>query len=168
MGWLPVFYMQKGKCRFWDIADDIMTLPAEQIENITQRVRKRRIIMGYFSDFMCDYEARHQDHSITEPKQQLLWRLEELQERLAVLEEQGAPYCGSLNYAADDYRHGLSEEFLTIFDTERAIDATLQALKYDYGVDLYPKTDVPVQDEITHNQISIWMLLPGAPLQTAA
>ena len=45
--------------------------------------------MGYFSNFAIDEDICHHDVSITSPEQQLLWRLDDLRERLDELKISG-------------------------------------------------------------------------------
>ena len=44
--------------------------------------------MGYFSDLAAQYVPCDYDHSYTPPEKQLLWRLEDLEERLHELTTQ--------------------------------------------------------------------------------
>ena len=41
--------------------------------------------MGYFSNLAAEYVPYDHDHSYTPPEKQLLWRLEDLEERLREL-----------------------------------------------------------------------------------
>ena len=125
--------------------------------------------MGYFSNLVCEHQEYYPDHSITEPKQQLLWRVEELQERLETLKAKGATYSSSVCYALDDLRYMLPVHFRTVFDTEKAIDLAVAELKNTYGIDLYPEyVEEPIVDEITENQMTFFILLPGIPARAAA
>lgn len=125
--------------------------------------------MGYFSTLACDFVEFCPDHSITEPQQQLLWRVEELQERLTALKRRGAAYSKDVCYCDSELRYMPPVCFNTLFETERAIEMAVFTLKYTYGIDLHPEMpEEPIVDEITENQLTFMVLLPGILLPAAA
>ncbi len=113
--------------------------------------------MGYFSNLAAQYIPDDHDHSYTPPEKQLLWRLEELEERLHELttqrtgkRDEGVCFCES------DLRYVLPEHFLSAFDVRKAIDLAISDLKERYGICVgdAPEQEEPVMDEITSMQIS--------------
>lgn len=124
--------------------------------------------MGYFSNFESEYQVFYEDHSIVSYKQELLWRVEELQEYIEILKAKGTVYSGSSCYTTEDLRYMLPQYFHTIFDVEKAIELAVEELKITYGIDLYPDpVEEPGVDEITENQTTFFLILPGIPLPTA-
>ena len=108
--------------------------------------------MGYFSNL-----AAHKvpyDHSDTPPEKQLLWRLEDLEERLHELttqgRDEGACFCES------DLRYVLPGQFLSVSDVEKAIELAVTDLAERYGIYARgkPAEEMPEMDELTGMQIS--------------
>ena len=65
-------------------------------------------------------------------------------------------------------RYMLPQYFHTIFDVEKAIELAVEELKITYGIDLYPEpVEEPGVDEITENQMTFFLILPGIQLPTA-
>ena len=113
--------------------------------------------MGYFSNLAAEYVPYDHDHSYTPPEKQLLWRLEDLEERLHELtnhrtgkRDEGVCFCES------DLRYVLPEHFLSASDVRKAIDLAISDLKERYGICVgdAPEQEEPVMDEITDMQIS--------------
>ena len=77
--------------------------------------------MGYFSSFAVDDPEIFPDHSVTPPEQQLLWRLDDLQNRLEELQSRGAPYSGGRVYMDDDLRYEPVGAFNRIMDVKAAM-----------------------------------------------
>lgn len=91
--------------------------------------------MGYFSNMaidMCDGK----DHSYPSPEQQLLWRLDDLKDRLEELIAADGPYRSGYIYTEDDIRYALSEHLDDICKVERAIELTKADLLEKYGINL--------------------------------
>lgn len=91
--------------------------------------------MGYFSNMaidMCDGK----DHSYPSPEQQLLWRLDDLKDRLEELIAADCPYRSGYIYTEDDIRYALSEHLDDICKVERAIELTKADLLEKYGINL--------------------------------
>ena len=114
--------------------------------------------MGYFSNTAIKYEVYEQDHSITSAEQQLLWRLEDLQERLcdlASLRDDGVCFC------ENDLRYVLPKDFFSASDVRNAIELTINDLAERHGIYVngQPVEEIPEVDEITSMQISFLDLL---------
>lgn len=118
--------------------------------------------MGYFSNLAAEYVPYDHDHSYTPPEKQLLWRLEELEDRLHELttqrtgkRDEGVCFCES------DLRYVLPEHFLSASDVRKAIDLAISDLKERYGICVgdAPEKEETVMDEITGMQISFLDML---------
>lgn len=117
--------------------------------------------MGYFSNLAVAYIAYRQDHSIVPPDRQLLWRLEELEDRLDALSDlQGDYECRAI-FSDDDLRHILPEHLYTFADVQAAIELAIFDLADQYGIRIRmdEPEEPPAVDEITGMQISIVDLL---------
>lgn len=90
--------------------------------------------MGYFSSFAVDDPEIFPDHSVTPPEQQLLWRLDDLQNRLEELQSRGAPYSGGRVYMDDDLRYEPVGAFNRIMDVKAAIRLAVEDLQNKYGI----------------------------------
>ena len=78
--------------------------------------------MGYFSEQSILMDAESQDCSYHSFDTQLLWRLDDLNDRYTELVIQDAPCYGEDHYTADDYRYAPIECFETLYDISRAIE----------------------------------------------
>lgn len=77
--------------------------------------------MGYFSDLdLCN----ENDRSYYGYEDQCELRLEELYGRLSELVALGAPYRTGESLGEADYRYALPSRFCTVYDVERAIEAS--------------------------------------------
>lgn len=112
--------------------------------------------MGYFSNLTIGYIPYDHDCSYTLPEKQLLWRLEELQDRLEELTSKRRTYEDRVTFSEDNLRYVLPEHFLSASDVSKAIDLAISDLRERYGVFVgdTPEQDDPVMDEITGMQIS--------------
>lgn len=113
--------------------------------------------MGYFSNLAAEYEPYDHDHSYTPPEKQLLWRLEELEDRLHELTTQRTGKRDEgVCFSESDLRYVLPEHFLSASDVRKAIDLAISDLKERYGICVgdAPEQEEPVMDEITDMQIS--------------
>jgi hypothetical protein len=102
------------------------------------------------------------DHSYTPPEKQLLWRLEELEDRLCELTQQKTGKRNEEDYFSEDnLRYVLPEHFLSASNVRRAIDLAISDLRDRYGIYVgdQPAQEEPVVDEITDMQISFLDLL---------
>ena len=102
--------------------------------------------MGYFSNLAAEYVPYDHDHSYTPPEKQLLWRLEELEDRYHELLTQ---------------KTGNRDEGVCFSDVRKAIDLAISDLKERYGIQVREETAQvdPVVDEITGMQISFLDIL---------
>lgn len=89
--------------------------------------------MGYFSNLAIE-DDNWLDHSVTPPEQQLLWRLEDLQNRLEELKSRGARYSSDRVYMDDDLRYEPVGAFKRIMDVEAAICMAIDDLQNKYGI----------------------------------
>ena len=118
--------------------------------------------MGYFSNLAAEYVPYDNDHSYTPPEKQLLWRLEELEDRLCELTQQKTGKRNEGDYFSEDnLRYVLPEHFLSASNVRRAIDLAISDLRERYGIYVgnQPAQEEPVVDEITDMQISFLDLL---------
>ena len=117
--------------------------------------------MGYFSnleiyDTLCD-----RDHSYTLPEMQLLWRLEDLEDRLAELVLKRKIKEDRVSFSQENLRYVLPEHFMTVSDVKAAIELAVSDLKDRYGIHVreeFPEEE-PAMDEITGMQISFLDIL---------
>ena len=113
--------------------------------------------MGYFSNLAAQYVPNDHDHSYTPPEKQLLWRLEDLENRLHELTTQrtGRRDEGEC-FSEDNLRYVLPEHFLSASNVRRAIDLAINDLRDRYGIYVgdQPVEEAPEVDEITDMQIS--------------
>lgn len=130
--------------------------------------------MGYFSNLAAEYVPYDHDHSYTPPEKQLLWRLEELEDRLHELTTQRTGKRDEgVCFSESDLRYVLPEHFLSASDVRKAIDLAIRDLKERYGICVgdAPEQEAPVMDEITDMQISFLDVFalqsPCVPLSAA-
>lgn len=118
--------------------------------------------MGYFSNLAAQYVPNDHDHSYTPPEKQLLWRLEDLENRLHELTTQRTGRRDEGEYFSEDnLRYVLPEHFLSASNVCKAIDLAISDLKDRYGLCVgdTPEQEEPVMDEITGMQISFLDML---------
>lgn len=113
--------------------------------------------MGYFSNLAAQYVPYNHDHSYTPPEKQLLWRLEDLEDRLHQLTiQQTGKRDEGVCFSESDLRYVLPEHFLSASDVRKAIEIAVDDLADRYGIYVrgQPVEEVPEMDEITGMQIS--------------
>ena len=113
--------------------------------------------MGYFSNLAAQYVPYDHDHSYTPPDKQLLWRLEDLEDRLHQLTiQQTGKRDEGVCFSESDLRYVLPEHFLSASDVRKAIELAVDDLADRYGIYVRgkPVEEVPEMDEITGMQIS--------------
>ena len=113
--------------------------------------------MGYFSNLAAQYVPYDHDHSYTPPEKQLLWRLEDLEERLHELTNQRiGKRDEGVCFSESDLRYVLPGQFLSVSDVRKAIELAVNDLAERYGIYVRgkPMEEVPEMDEITGMQIS--------------
>lgn len=92
--------------------------------------------MGYYSNLAIDEVAYRHDVSITSPEQQLLWRLDDLRDRLDELKRSGGLYGGVCCFTKSDLRYAPPDYFSTIYDVDCAIELAIVDLKNKYGIEV--------------------------------
>ena len=122
--------------------------------------------MGYFSNLAAQYVPNDHDYSYTPPEKQLLWRLEDLENRLHELTTQRTGRRDEGEYFSEDnLRYVLPEHFLSASNVCKAIDLAISDLKDRYGIYIgdQPAQEQPEVDEITGMQISFLDILSLQP-----
>ena len=118
--------------------------------------------MGYFSNLAAQYAPYDYDHSYTPPDTQLLWRLENLENRLYALTHQTTGERDEGEYfSEDDLRYVLPEHFLSASNVCKAIDLAISDLKERYGIYVgdQPAQEQPEVDELTGMQVTFFDIL---------
>lgn len=118
--------------------------------------------MGYFSNLAAEYVPYDRDHNYTPPEKQLLWRLEELEDRYhELVSQKTGKRDEGVCFSEDNLRYVLPEHFLSASDVRKAIDLAISDLKERYGIQVREETAQvdPVVDEITGMQISFLDIL---------
>ncbi len=114
--------------------------------------------MGYYSNLAAEYVTYDNDHSYTPPDRQLLWRLEELEERLhELITQKTGNRDEGICFSEENLRYVLPEHFLSASDVRKAIDLAIDDLRDRYGICVREEEcaeDEPIVDEITGMQIS--------------
>lgn len=122
--------------------------------------------MGYFSNLAAHEVLYDHDYSYTPPEKQLLWRLEDLENRLHELTTQrtGRRDEGEC-FSEDNLRYVLPEHFLSASNVRKAIDLAISDLKDRYGIYIgdQPAQEQPEVDELTGMQISFLDILSLQP-----
>lgn len=93
---------------------------------------------------------------------QLLWRLDDLQDRLEELIAKDAPYRDGYIYSEDDIRYALPEHLFDIGKVERAIELAKDDLVNKYGLpdpDIFIFGDSEIVAEDCVRQIILFELL---------
>ncbi len=118
--------------------------------------------MEYFSNLAAKYVPYEHDHSYPPPEKQLLWRLEDLEERLHELTTQKTGKRDEgVCFSDDNLRYVLPKHFLSVSDVQKAIELAVNDLAERYGIYVRgkPVEEVPEMDEITGMQISFLDIL---------
>lgn len=113
--------------------------------------------MGYFSNLAATYVPYEHDHSITPPEKQLLWRLEDLEDRVHELTTQKTGKRDEgVCFSEENLRYVLPKHFLSVSNVRKAIDLTINDLAERYSIYVRgrPVEELPVMDEISGMQIS--------------
>ena len=93
--------------------------------------------MGYFSQ--CNIDDDFGDYCNS-----MVWRLEDLYNRLIQLLESGASYSSPIRLSEDDIKYAVPESLMFVHDVERTIEyqkEILCSMRYDYLEDNYYKED---------------------------
>ena len=118
--------------------------------------------MGYFSNLAAQYIPNDHDYSYTPPEKQLLWRLEDLENRLHELTTQRTGRRDEGEYFSEDnLRYVLPEHFLSASNVRKAIQLAISDLKDRYGIYIgdQPAQEQPEVDEITGMQVTFFDVL---------
>lgn len=109
--------------------------------------------MGYFSELAQKYIDYDFDRSYPSPEQQLLWRLDDLNDKLAELKRIDAPYRMWTRLSDDDIRYADPKYFDAIEVVEKAIEFSVDDLKNKYEIDIYEAknsdTQIMVDEQMT-------------------
>ena len=90
--------------------------------------------MKYYDTYLPYIVDDDYDWSYPGPEMQLLWRLDDLQDRLEELIAKDATYRNWDIYAEDDIRYSLPEHLFDIGKVERAIELAKDDLVNKYGL----------------------------------
>lgn len=122
--------------------------------------------MYRYAKLASQYGLYDDDHSYTPPEVQLLWRLEDLENRLEELSrQQGGRQDGGVCFSESDLRYALPKHFYCVSDVQKAIDLAISDLAERYGIYVNGEPEAPIVDEITGMQISFLDILAAyAPI----
>ena len=118
--------------------------------------------MGYFSNLAAQYVPYNHDHSYTPPEKQLLWRLEDLEDRLHQLTiQQTGKRDEGVCFSESELRYVLPEHFLSASNVCKAIQLAISDLRDRYGIYVgdQPAQEQPEVDEITGMQVTFFDIL---------
>ena len=118
--------------------------------------------MGYFSNLAAHEVLYDHDYSYTPPEKQLLWRLEDLENRLHELTTQRTGKRDEGEYFSEDnLRYVLPEHFLSASNVRKAIQLAISDLRDRYGIYVgdQPAQEEPEVDEITGMQVTFFDIL---------
>ncbi len=100
--------------------------------------------MKYYAAYLPYIIDDDYDWSYPAAEIQLLWRLDDLQDRLEELITKDAPYRDGYMYSEDGIRYALPERLFDIGKVERAIEFVKDELVNKYGL---PDPDALILDE---------------------
>ena len=118
--------------------------------------------MGYFSNLAVEHKIYDYDHSYMPPERRLLFRLEELEDRLDELTHQKTSMRDEGEYFSEDnLRYVLPEHFFSAANVRKAIQLAISDLKDRYGIYIgdQPAQEQPEVDEITGMQVTFFDIL---------
>ena len=121
--------------------------------------------MSCFSELAQEYIDFDYDRSYPSPEEQLLWRLDDLNNKREELMVSDAPCRNQTRLTDDDIRYAAPSYFENIGHVERAIQLAIEDLKNKYEIDILNETNdtALVSYEITAKQITMGdILLPQA------
>lgn len=112
--------------------------------------------MGYYSSLAIDVGPFSYDASYTPQEQQLLWRIDDLYDRLNEL-----PFIKRRNFdgaifSLDDYRYTPVKCFETYSDVQVAIKTVINDLKTKYGISVPEKDCTNELEPVCVMQLSIF------------
>lgn len=113
-----------------------------------------------YAKLASQYGLYDHDHSYTPPEMQLLWRLEDLEDRLQELANQKTGIRDEgITFSESDLRYVLPKHFYSVSDVQKAIDLAICELAEQYGIYVGDEPEAPVVDEVTDMQISFLDIL---------
>ena len=119
--------------------------------------------MKYYDTYLPYIVDDDYDWSYPGPEMQLLWRLDDLQDRLEELIAKDAPYRDGYIYSEDDIRYALPEHLFDIGKVERAIELAKDDLVNKYGLPdpgalMIDEPELVAEDRVI--QMTIFEILP--------
>ena len=147
-----------------DIIKDIFEInfDDDEKEEINSPHKKGRIYVKNYDTYLTYIVDDYYDWSYPAPEMQLLWRLDDLQDRLEELVAKDAPYRDGYIYSEDDIRYALPEHLFDISKVERAIELAKDDLVNKYGLpdpDVFIFGDSEMIAEDCVRQITLFELL---------
>ena len=113
-----------------------------------------------YAKLASQYGLYDHDHSYTPPEMQLLWRLEDLEDRLEELSQQQTGIRDEgVSFSESDLRYVLPKHFYSVSDVQKAIDLAISDLAERYGIYVQGEPEAPIVDEVTDMQISFLDIL---------
>ena len=119
--------------------------------------------MKYYDTYLPYIVDDDYDRSYPGPEMQLLWRLDDLQDRLEELIAKDAPYRDGYIYSEDDIRYALPEHLFDIGKVERAIELAKDDLVNKYGLPdpetlMIDESELVAEDRVI--QMTLFEILP--------
>ena len=119
--------------------------------------------MKYYDTYLPYIVDDGYDRSYPGPEMQLLWRLDDLQDRLEELIAKDAPYRDGYIYSEDDIRYALPEHLFDIGKVERAIELAKDDLVNKYGLPdpdtlIFDESELVAEDRVI--QMTLFEILP--------
>lgn len=126
--------------------------------------------MKYYDTYLPYIVDDDYDWSYPEPERQLLWRLDDLQDRLEELIAKATPYRDWDIYSEDDIRYALPEHLFDIAKVERAIELAKDDLVNKYGLPdpetlMFDESEISAEDCI--GQLTLYEIIPVELLKAA-
>ncbi len=126
--------------------------------------------MKYYDTYIPYIVDDDYDWSYPAPEMQLLWRLDDLQDRLEELIAKDAPYRNFDIYSEDDIRYSLPEHLFDIDKVERAIELAKDDLVKKYGLPdpetlMIDESELVAEDRVI--QMTLFEILPEILQKTA-
>lgn len=119
--------------------------------------------MKYYDTYLPYIVDDDYDRSYPAPEMELLWRLDDLQDRLEELIAKDAPYRDGYIYSEDDIRYALPEHLFDIGKVERAIELAKDDLVNKYGLPdpetlMIDESELVAEDRVI--QMTLFEILP--------
>jgi len=111
--------------------------------------------MGYYANAAIDNDLYDTDRSYIPHRQQLLWRLEQLESRLEELTADCVKYEDHTRFSQTELRYVRPEHFKSVSALQEAICLAVSELEERYGIITREKApEIPAMDELTELQLS--------------